>query len=552
MKKKFNFRDIGSRLRKLIPASVRSRPALAALGAFVFCLAIVLGNMRAGSSADNPDEFEVGRVAERDVIAEHAITYEDKEATQLKIEAQERLVPAVFIYSFKISDDMQNNWKNFTSAVAGNLKDSEENFIAAIQGKFPNYFTNEILALLYRSLPQQVMDQATQVFTGIVSRGIFDMPDESSIDNLNQDAVELNRSSGTRVERERVPFGNIVTSDNVTEAIQNTIGTDTPPETVFLIQHLTEPFFTANAAYSQDETSQRVSEASARTEPVMKYIERGKRIIRKGFIVTEEDMTELGVLNMSTGNDIRLVFSRFLLLLLTFIFVVFFCSKRIINRELSDQEVYLISVLSALYIGGTVLTRSLTLGMDTMPVSLFIPTALVVMLVEILINPRLALFFAIALPLGVYVSDAYDASSLILALVSGASASFILQGAEKRMDLVKAGLIIAASNCVAIVAIMLGQRAQANVYPGLIFWAAFNGIASGMLVFGFLPPLEQALSAATTFRLIELSDLNVPILRRLFAVAPGTYSHSIMVANLAEAACQDIGANSLLARVGAY
>jgi putative nucleotidyltransferase with HDIG domain len=71
-------------------------------------------------------------------------------------------------------------------------------------------------------------------------------------------------------------------------------------------------------------------------------------------------------------------------------------------------------------------------------------------------------------------------------------------------------------------------------------------------VLGLLSPLEHALNAATSFRLIELSDLNEPILKRLFTVAPGTYRHSIMVAHLAETACQDIGANPLLARVGAY
>jgi putative nucleotidyltransferase with HDIG domain len=87
---------------------------------------------------------------------------------------------------------------------------------------------------------------------------------------------------------------------------------------------------------------------------------------------------------------------------------------------------------------------------------------------------------------------------------------------------------------------------------GLPFGAADHGIASGMLVLGILPPLEHALNAATTFRLIELSDLNSPMIKRLFTSAPGTYSHSIMVANLAEAACQEIGANSLLARVAAY
>jgi putative nucleotidyltransferase with HDIG domain len=89
-------------------------------------------------------------------------------------------------------------------------------------------------------------------------------------------------------------------------------------------------------------------------------------------------------------------------------------------------------------------------------------------------------------------------------------------------------------------------------YPAVLFWAAFNGIVSGMLVLGFLPMLEHALNAVTTFRLMELSDLNSPILKRLFNAAPGTYSHSLMVANLAEAACQEIGANPLLARVGAY
>jgi putative nucleotidyltransferase with HDIG domain len=138
------------------------------------------------------------------------------------------------------------------------------------------------------------------------------------------------------------------------------------------------------------------------------------------------------------------------------------------------------------------------------------------------------------------------------ALVSGVAAAFALQKAEKRMDLVRAGLIIAGANCVSLIAILLVHRAPAGEYPGTLFWAAFNGVASGMLVLGFLPPLEHALNAATTFRLIELSDLNSPILKGLFSAAPGTYSHSLMVANLAEAAAQEIGANPLLARVGAY
>ncbi|MCL2833736.1 MAG: HDIG domain-containing protein [Treponema sp.] len=553
MKPKINFRGIADKIKKLVPRDFRLKPFLAAAGAFLFTLAVVMANMNAGSSGENPDEFEAGKVAERDVIAEHSFTYEDTEATRLKSEAQERLVPAVFHYSAKAAEDMQNNWKNFTVLAADHFNDTESEFIAAVRGAYPEYFSNIILSLFFRSPDRQkLLDQATQVFNKITDSGIFEMPPDESLERLNPDTAELIRSTGTRVERERVSYSSIYTLDKISSAVHDAAGSLASPESVTMIENLTEFFFAANVIFSQDETVARVMETRAKTEPVMNYIERGKKVIRKGFIITEEDMTELGVLNMSMQNDIRLIFSRVLLLLLVFSSLFFFCGKRIIGRDLRDQEVYLICILSALYISGTILTRSLTLSMNFVPVSLFIPTALVVMLIEILIHPRLALFLAIALPLGAYFSDAYDASSLILALVSGASASFVLQGAEKRMDLVKAGLIIAALNCVAIIAIMLGQGTEAAVYPGLIFWAAFNGIASGMLVFGFLPPLEQALSAATTFRLIELSDLNAPILRRLFTTAPGTYSHSIMVANLAETACQDIGANSFLARVGAY
>ncbi|MDR3247590.1 MAG: HDIG domain-containing protein, partial [Treponema sp.] len=111
---------------------------------------------------------------------------------------------------------------------------------------------------------------------------------------------------------------------------------------------------------------------------------------------------------------------------------------------------------------------------------------------------------------------------------------------------------IAGANALVMFAILLNYHAGLGVFPSMLFWAAFNGLASGMLVVGVLPPLEHALNAVTAFRLIELSDLNNSTLKALFTAAPGTYSHSIMVANLAEAACHDIGANPILARVGSY
>ena len=260
------------------------------------------------------------------------------------------------------------------------------------------------------------------------------------------------------------------------------------------------------------------------------------------------------------GKDISLFLGEALFLLFVFGFLCYFCGSRIIGRELTNSEVNLVAALSALYIAGSAFIGSvfiMNIYVDPMPLSVMVPTALVMMLPSILIHPRLALVLAIFLPLGAFLTDSFDAASFAFAVVSGVVSAYSLQEAEKRMDLVKAGLIIAAANLIVMMAIILWQySAYGYLPPGVyltsLFWAGFNGLACGMLVLGVLPPLEQALNAATKFRLIELSDLNAPVLKKLFMVAPGTYSHSIMVANLAEAACRDIGANSLLARVGAY
>ena len=86
----------------------------------------------------------------------------------------------------------------------------------------------------------------------------------------------------------------------------------------------------------------------------------------------------------------------------------------------------------------------------------------------------------------------------------------------------------------------------------LAFAIAVNGFICGILALGFITPLEQILNTASVFRLMDLSDLNNPTMRGLLLTASGTYNHAMMVATLAENACNEIGANALVARVGAY
>jgi len=251
-------------------------------------------------------------------------------------------------------------------------------------------------------------------------------------------------------------------------------------------------------------------------------------------------------------NNLRSIIGIIFLVLIMFIIYLILQVKSVFGRDLSKSERYLLASLISAYIIGSVLLKNILPNPEIFPVSLAVPTALIIMLIAVFMGKRPAMIMALALPLGAYMTGAFDNASYIIALVSGAAASSVLNNSQNRMSLINAGLLIAAANCAAVIVVLLIREAGLHDYPVLLFWAVINGVTCGMLTIGFLPPLEHVLNAVTPFRLMELSDLNAPILRKLFTTAPGTYSHSLMVANLAEQACQDIGANAMLARVGAY
>jgi putative nucleotidyltransferase with HDIG domain len=545
-----------ARLKKMfLPSRLRPLPLLAAFLAFVVSVLNVIFNTSSGLGAvGDISNFEAGRVADRDVVAGHSVSYVDEEATRLRLEAREHLVPAVFRFSGTAGEDTRNEWRKFAALVNDLFDDgvSPEAFVLAVQAGYPGFFSPSLLNRYY-SDPQrkQFGEFGFPVLENILERGVFALS-QSELASYNPDVLELLSVSGGRSEREQLPYRNVITRDRAADAIGGyAAGAGLPPSFVAVAPELLLPFITENVFFSPDDSKRRVAEAMVKAEPVVKYIDRGKRIIRKGFIISEEDMKELRALHLSlTGRDPRLIAGQILVLFLVFVLLVFLCGSRVIGRSLMDREIYLLAALSSLYIILAVFVKNLSPG--NLPVSVVLPTALAVMLPAILINQRAALVLTMVLPLGAYLAGSFDTSAYIFALSSGVTAVFSLQNAEKRMDLIRAGVSIAGANCVAMIAILLVRRDDFGEYPAMLVWSVCNGLASGMLVLGFLPPLEHVLNAATPFRLMELSDLNAPMLKRLFAAAPGTYSHSIMVANLAESACQDIGANSLLARVGAY
>ena len=119
--------------------------------------------------------------------------------------------------------------------------------------------------------------------------------------------------------------------------------------------------------------------------------------------------------------------------------------------------------------------------------------------------------------------------------------------------ILQAGILVSVLNVVVLAALLLlrnGNFSPLEIGTQLLM-ASLSGIISSVLAMGILPYLESGLGIVSSMKLMELSSPNHPLLRRILLEAPGTYHHSVMVANLSEA-CEAVGANGVLARVGAY
>jgi len=184
--------------------------------------------------------------------------------------------------------------------------------------------------------------------------------------------------------------------------------------------------------------------------------------------------------------------------------------------------------------------------------SYLVPVAAAGMLITILINSHLAMLVVLLLSIIVALINRFDFNLFFFALVGGIAGIYSSLDVRHRRDLVRAGLYVSGANMVIILTISLMNQRSLSQLSENFLWGIGNGFLSVILTMGILPYLEELFSITTNIKLLELSDFNQPLLKRLMVDAPGTYHHSIIVGNLVENASELIGANSLLARVGAY
>ncbi|MCK9221613.1 MAG: HDIG domain-containing protein [Limnochordia bacterium] len=285
--------------------------------------------------------------------------------------------------------------------------------------------------------------------------------------------------------------------------------------------------------------------AIAQVKPVM--VKKESKIVGKGEVVNEEQiqiLTDLGMLKTSSSYPV--MFGALILLLLLFagLFAYMYQYERAI---LTDVRLFgLLCLVSVL-----VVFLSKLMSVLSWPYAGYLaPVAMGTMLMAILVDSRLSAISAIAFGIIVGLFSGMELKFAVVAIVGGLTGVYSVSKASQRSDITRGGFIVGIALFFTIVAIGLIQTdgdLLKNSWVGLV-----NGLLSGVLAIGVLPYLETLFGITSSIRLLELSNPNQPLLRRLLIEAPGTYHHSIIVGNLAESAADAIDGNSILARVGAH
>lgn len=299
-----------------------------------------------------------------------------------------------------------------------------------------------------------------------------------------------------------------------------------------------------------DEAAVEAAKEEKRAEVDEVLIRKNQKIVDEGEIVTQEIYDKLVALNLvsETGLEGSLMPMLGSLVITGMLFAALYLFFRWGkgNILLKPNE---IRMLFTIYMMMVLLIRALA----NLTVFTIVPVGLFAMLVSLLVGRRMALWLnALFCIIGCFIFNG-DVQFLMYALISGTFAALIIQKTDKRSHLIPAALGMAAVDFVTTISLgfFFGEGYSAELlFQGGI--GAVTGLLSMIVAVGSLPFWENMFEANTPLRLMELTNPNNELLRKLMIEAPGTYHHSLIVANLAETAVYDIGGNTALARAGAY
>lgn len=317
-----------------------------------------------------------------------------------------------------------------------------------------------------------------------------------------------------------------------------------------------------NRFYDQQATEQARAQARENTPPVV--VKEGDIVAAKNQVITEEIYERLEALGLlKSGTNVWPHLGLIAVALLSTLAIYSYLEQSGSSgsgqqSKFGNPQLLMLLTIFALNLLGMSIV-SLIQTSDTYYVGYLAPAALGPVLIALLLETNLAIVSAILFAAAgsiLFNTDSgriFDFTFGFVILVVSLTAVFAVHRAGQRSTLLKAGVLASLFGTVSVLALTTFGELPAR--SEILYSAAFafaGGLLAFILVIGLMPFFELSFGILSALKLIELSNPNHPLLRKLLTETPGTYHHSVMVGNLAEAAAEAIGANGLLCRVGSF
>lgn len=315
-----------------------------------------------------------------------------------------------------------------------------------------------------------------------------------------------------------------------------------------------------NLFFNKSETEERKLKAQDDVSPVFFQIKKGEMIIREGERVKEAQLAKLTALrNLRKHHALPFIIPGLVFLSILVLYMMYSYIKKF-NPTLGSQQIQLLVVIML----GTLLFTKLfgfiaaILSAATPEISsqayyYAIPFAAGALLTALLVDAQLGVLFAVAAAIFIGLQLRYEFNYFLISLLGGIGAVYGVTRQQSRTAILRAGLLVSGINLAIIIPLNL---IKSKLFTLDVLYECLGGMAGGLIVAtiasAVLPVLEFIFKTTTDIRLLELSNLNQPLLKQLALEAPGTYHHSIIVGSLAEAAAEAISANPLFSRICAY
>lgn len=463
-------------------------------------------------------------ISKRDIIAQKTLTVEDvKRTEQHKREVAQKvepiLVPAEDDFIKSNLETLQNSIIQIRKKNNSEKEKIEElNVLFDLSGNPKRAFILDFLLHVDDASLREAFDKASLSLVNILQKGITEKDYEK---------------------------------DNINALIQDNLITNVSKRQMIVIPALLEQVIVPNLVVDEAATEIAKLNAQEAVKPYKVTFQKGEKIVFEGEPVTRlkrDALREAGY-NVYELNW-QGIFSIYILVL--FLTVIYLAYLKFFEKDFLEPRYLALSSMM------TILACSIAVLLPTGFSPYILPIPAIIIISAIFLNPRIAFLLSsltlVILTVGMQYETQFLIVFTILAIIGMITISKIKY--TRRFDLIKAGFHLGVAGVLTMMSLYFIDKCLIDVNNYLIFknctFLFANSIISSIAALGLSPLLESTFHIITPYGLAELGDHNQPLLKRLQIEAPGTYHHSLMVSTLCEAAAEAIGANPILARVGAF